>query len=152
MIDLDGLKLVNDSTGHSSGDVMLQAVAGVLQETVREQDSVARMGGDEFCVLLPATTLEDALAVAERLREEIEGLVVNYRGEKVKTGASLGVASSDVSGLGWQLLMDSSDSALYRAKREGRNRVVAAKRESSAEAPSQTEISSLIGEEGNLAN
>jgi diguanylate cyclase (GGDEF)-like protein len=152
MIDLDGLKLVNDKTGHSSGDVMLQAVAGVLQETVREQDSVARMGGDEFCVLLPETSLDDALVVAERLREEIVGLVVNYRGETVRTGASLGVASSDVSGLSWQMLMDSSDSALYRAKREGRNRVVSAKREESAtESSPQAEVS-LMREQGDLAS
>jgi len=152
MIDLDGLKLVNDTTGHSSGDVVLQAVAGVLQETVREQDSVARMGGDEFCVLLPETALDEALRVAERLREEIDDLVVKYRGETVRTRASLGVASSEISGLTWQALMDSSDSALYCAKREGRNRVAVAKRESSAETPTQAEISSLIREEGNLAN
>lgn len=152
MIDLDGLKLVNDRTGHSAGDVMLQAVAGVLQETVREQDSVARMGGDEFCVLLPETALDAALHVAERLREEIQGLVVNYRGQTVRTGASLGVASSDVCGLGWQLLMDSSDAALYRAKREGRNRVVAAQKEGRSIAPEPQKVSPLIGERSNLAS
>ncbi|MBS1801614.1 MAG: GGDEF domain-containing protein [Acidobacteria bacterium] len=152
MIDLDGLKRVNDTTGHSSGDVMLQAVAGVLHEAVREQDSVARMGGDEFCVLLSETSLDEAIIVAERLREEIQGLIVNYRGETVRTGASLGVASSDVCGLGWQLLMDSSDSALYRAKRDGRNRVVAAKKESAAEISTQVERASFIGERSKLAN
>jgi predicted signal transduction protein with EAL and GGDEF domain len=64
--------------------------------------------------------------VAERLREEIHDLVVRYRGETVRPRASLGVASSEDSGLLWQSLMDSSDVALYRAKREGRNRVVVA--------------------------
>jgi diguanylate cyclase (GGDEF)-like protein len=127
MIDLDGLKLVNDTTGHSCGDVVLQAVAGVLQETVREQDSVARMGGDEFCVLLPETSLDEAIRVAERMRGEVDDLVVKYRGETVRTRASLGVASSEICGLAWQSLMDHSDSALYRAKREGKNRVVVAK-------------------------
>lgn len=126
MLDLDGLKAVNDTKGHSCGDVVLQAVAGVLQETVRGHDSVARMGGDEFCVLLPETSLGEAMTVAERLREEIHDLVVRYRGETVRPRASLGVASSEVSGLVWQSLMDSSDAALYRAKREGRNRVVVA--------------------------
>ena len=126
MLDLDGLKAVNDTKGHSCGDVVLQAVAGVLQETVRGHDSVARMGGDEFCVLLPDTSLAEATTVAERLREEIHDLVVRYRGETVRPRASLGVASSETSGLAWQSLMDSSDAALYRAKREGRNRVVVA--------------------------
>ncbi len=126
MMDLDGLKLVNDTKGHSCGDVVLQAVAGILQETIRMDDSVARMGGDEFCVLLPETSMQEALVVAERLRAEIEDLVVRYRGETVGTRASLGVASSDLSGLDWQNLVDDSDAALYRAKREGKNRVIAA--------------------------
>jgi diguanylate cyclase (GGDEF)-like protein len=126
MMDLDGLKVVNDTRGHGCGDVVLQAVAGVLQETVRGHDSVARMGGDEFCILLPETSLAEAMTVAERLRIEVHDLVVKYRGETVRPRASLGVASSDVSGLVWQSLMDHSDAALYRAKREGRNRVVMA--------------------------
>jgi diguanylate cyclase (GGDEF)-like protein len=123
MLDLDGLKAVNDSKGHSCGDVVLQAVAGVLQETVRGHDSVARMGGDEFCVLLPETSLAEAMMVAERLRAEVHELVIRYRGATVCTRASLGVASSEISGLVWQSLMDASDAALYRAKREGKNRV-----------------------------
>jgi diguanylate cyclase (GGDEF)-like protein len=125
-MDLDGLKIVNDTKGHSCGDVVLQAVGGILQETVRSHDSVARMGGDEFCVLLPESTLEEAVMVAERLREEISDLVIRYRGETVQTRASLGVASSDISGLHWQNLVDDSDAALYQAKRHGKNKVIAA--------------------------
>lgn len=135
-MDLDGLKTINDTRGHGCGDVVLQAVAGVLQETVRVHDSTARMGGDEFCVLLPNTSIEEACYVAERLRDEIASLVIRYRGETVQMCASLGVASSDVSGLEWQSLADDSDAALYRAKREGRNRVIVAKRGGlSGEAP-----------------
>ncbi|WP_263365138.1 GGDEF domain-containing protein [Edaphobacter bradus] len=126
MMDLDGLKEVNDSRGHACGDVVLQAVAGVLQETVRAQDSVGRIGGDEFCVLLPETTLDEAMAVAERLRERVEMLVIQYLGDTVRVSMSVGVTSSDVSGLVWQALVDHSDSALYSAKRNGRNKVVAA--------------------------
>ena len=126
MIDLDGLKEVNDTFGHGCGDVVLQAVGGVLQETVRAQDSVARMGGDEFCILLPDTELSEALSVAERLRTEVEELVIRYRGETVRVMASLGVTSSEQCGLTWQSLMDHSDAALYRAKREGRNQVATA--------------------------
>jgi diguanylate cyclase (GGDEF)-like protein len=106
--------------------VVLQAVGSVVQETVRAQDSVARMGGDEFCILLPDTELDEAVAVAERLREEVQGLVIRYRGEAVRVMASLGVASSLHCGLTWQALLDHSDAALYRAKREGKNRVLVA--------------------------
>jgi diguanylate cyclase (GGDEF)-like protein len=123
MMDLDGLKIVNDTMGHGCGDVVLQAVAGVLQETVRANDSVARMGGDEFCVLLPDTSMAEARNVAERLREEIHDLIVRFRGDTVQIRASMGVASSENCGLDWQVLADHSDAALYRAKREGKNRV-----------------------------
>jgi diguanylate cyclase (GGDEF)-like protein len=123
MMDLDGLKEVNDSAGHGCGDVVLQSVAGVLQEAVRAQDAVGRIGGDEFCILLSETSQREALAVAERLRSEVEGLVIRYRGATVRVQASLGVTSSELSGLMWQTLVDHSDSALYRAKREGKNRV-----------------------------
>jgi diguanylate cyclase (GGDEF)-like protein len=126
MMDLDGLKVVNDTAGHGCGDVVLQAVAGVLQETVRAQDAIGRMGGDEFCVLLTDTGLAEAAVVAERLRGEVEELVVQYRGNTVRVRASIGVTSSEISGLGWQALVDHSDTALYQAKREGKNRVVAA--------------------------
>ena len=126
MMDLDGLKAINDEMGHGCGDVVLQTVAGVLQETVRGHDSVARMGGDEFCVLLPDTELAEALTVAERLRTEVQELAIRYRGETMRIRASLGVASSEQCGLAWESLMDHSDSALYEAKRGGRNWVVVA--------------------------
>jgi diguanylate cyclase (GGDEF) domain len=126
MMDLDGLKRVNDSLGHACGDAVLQAVGNALKETVRGQDAVARMGGDEFCILLPDTGLADAGMAAERMRMQVDALEVPYRGETVRVCASLGVASSEGCGLSWQSLVDQSDAALYRAKRAGRNRVVAA--------------------------
>jgi diguanylate cyclase (GGDEF)-like protein len=126
MLDLDGLKEVNDTKGHTCGDIVLQAVGGILQETVRARDSVARIGGDEFCVVLPDSSIHDAVHVAERLREEIYDLVIRYRGEIIQTRASLGVASSEISGLHWQNLVEDSDSALYQAKRGGKNRVAVA--------------------------
>jgi diguanylate cyclase (GGDEF)-like protein len=126
MLDLDGLKGVNDTRGHTCGDIVLQAVGGILQETVRARDSVARIGGDEFCVVLPDSSIHEAVHVAERLREEIYDLVIRYHGEIIQTRASLGVASSDISGLQWQNLVEDSDSALYQAKRAGKNRVAVA--------------------------
>jgi diguanylate cyclase (GGDEF)-like protein len=126
MMDLDGLKRVNDTLGHGCGDALLQAVGRVLQETVRVQDVIARMGGDEFCILLPDTGLAEALNVAERMRLQVEGLMLRYREETVTIGTSMGVASSEGCGLSWQNLLEQSDKALYQAKRGGRNRVVAA--------------------------
>jgi diguanylate cyclase (GGDEF)-like protein len=126
MMDLDGLKGLNDSLGHGCGDVVLQAVAGALGETVRDQDSVARIGGDEFCILLPDTGLVEAAVVAERIRLRVDELSVSYRGEMVRVNASLGVASSEACGLSLQCLMEKSDAALYRAKRGGKNQVAIA--------------------------
>ena len=126
MMDLDGLKTINDEMGHGCGDMVLQTVAGVLQETVRGHDSVARVGGDEFCVLLPDTDLAEAMTVAERLRTEVEEMAVRYRGETMRVRASLGVASSEQCGLAWESLMEHSDAALYEAKRGGRNCVMVA--------------------------
>ena len=98
MMDLDGLKIVNDTAGHGCGDVVLQAVGGVIQETVRAQDSVARMGGDEFCILLPETDLSEAVTVAERLRVEVADLVIRYRGETVRVMTSYAISCCFISG------------------------------------------------------
>lgn len=126
MMDLDGMKRVNDKLGHSGGDAVLQAVAASLQEALRDRDSVARMGGDEFCILLPDTDLTEAVIVAERLRSQIGLLDIRYRGEIAKVKASFGASCSDHCGWNWQTLVDESDAALYEAKRSGNVRVVAA--------------------------
>lgn len=126
MMDLDGMKRVNDKLGHSAGDAVLQGVAACLQETLRDRDSVARMGGDEFCILLPDTDLAEAVIVAERLRSQIAATEIRYRGEIIKVGASFGASCSDLCGWNWQTIMDESDAALYEAKRSGNVRVVAA--------------------------
>ena len=126
MMDLDGMKGINDRLGHSCGDVVLQTVSSTLQAAVRDRDSIARMGGDEFCILLPDTDLTEALTVAERLRSQIDALSIRYRSENVKIRASFGVSSSDRNGWNWQDLMDQSDAALYEAKRGGNQRVIAA--------------------------
>ena len=125
-MDLDGMKRVNDQMGHGGGDAVLQAVSASLQETVRDRDSIARMGGDEFCILLPDTEMQEALTVAERLRSHIEVLSIRYRGESIQVRASFGVSSSVECGWNWQKLLDESDAALYQAKRSGHNKVVAA--------------------------
>lgn len=121
MMDIDYFKFINDSYGHSVGDRVLQAAAELLQNLVREIDIVARMGGEEFAFVLPETGIEDAANLAERLRSEIEGLVVTINGHKIKFTASFGVAASEGGDKSIETLLTNADDALYLAKKKGRN-------------------------------
>jgi diguanylate cyclase (GGDEF)-like protein len=124
MIDLDFFKDVNDTFGHTFGDFVLQRFARLLKDAVRETDILARYGGEEFALLLPHTSLEGALVVAEKFRKRAEECVYENDGHFKRVTASVGVASygthhpsssSD--------LVNFADQALYRAKAEGRNQV-----------------------------
>lgn len=122
LIDLDEFKTVNDTLGHVVGDQVLAQATGVLQAVLRGESIAARFGGDEFAVLLPATDLEEATAVAERLRVAIEAESMGVEGHPITI--SVGVAASQPDGtLPPRRLLSAADEALYRAKRGGRNRV-----------------------------
>ncbi|HHJ16210.1 MAG TPA: GGDEF domain-containing protein [Gammaproteobacteria bacterium] len=123
MMDIDHFKLVNDNYGHSAGDRVLQALAEPLQALVREVDVVSRIGGEEFAFALPETGLEDAVNLAERLRAEIENIVVESDGDKIKITASFGVATSSGNDENIDALLIKADDALYVAKKKGRNQV-----------------------------
>ncbi|WP_168735257.1 GGDEF domain-containing protein [Pseudothauera rhizosphaerae] len=125
MLDLDYFKLINDSYGHAAGDHALREVAGLFALVLRETDIVGRYGGEEFAMLLPDTSREEARQVAERLRAVVAGHVVDWRGEPIHCSASLGVAhvdGGDVPTL--DALLERADGALLRAKNGGRNRLV----------------------------
>lgn len=128
MCDIDHFKRVNDTFGHQAGDAVLQHFATGLGQIVRANiDWVARYGGEEFVVVLPETTLDGASFAAERLRKHVEGLVISHEGREIRITASFGVAGRDrTSGanLRPETLIGDADSCLYRAKNEGRNRVV----------------------------
>ncbi|MCZ7534640.1 MAG: PAS domain S-box protein [Acidimicrobiia bacterium] len=117
-VDLDGFKLVNDSLGHAAGDDVLIAVARRLRSAVREVDTPARFGGDEFVVICPDIAgIADAIGIAERIREALEaGIPVS--GTEVTIGASVGIAIADGSAAGDALLRE-ADSATYGVKRRG---------------------------------
>jgi diguanylate cyclase (GGDEF)-like protein len=123
MIDLDHFKRVNDQYGHMVGDQTLCAVSDVLSANSRSSDLVARYGGEEFAILCPDTNCETALIVAERLRVAVESLDEEALGHPGPQTISLGVAvqSGDLEVLPERLL-DHADTALYEAKRRGRNR------------------------------
>lgn len=122
-IDADHFKAINDRYGHPGGDAVLQHLAAILGETFREVDVAARIGGEEFAVLLPSTDLPRAAVVAERLRSAVASHTVHFNGERIQYTVSLGVASLDDGAGGVDLLLERADQALYAAKRLGRNRV-----------------------------
>ncbi|HVE79285.1 MAG TPA: diguanylate cyclase [Gemmatimonadaceae bacterium] len=125
MVDLDHFKRVNDTYGHLAGDEVLREMAALLQEAARSVDMVARYGGEEFVVVVPETSLDGALAFAERLRERVEGQAFSTGGRtRVRLTASVGVAGFPAPGVeSVDALFSRADAALYQAKAEGRNRV-----------------------------
>jgi len=132
IVDLDDFKQVNDRHGHGVGDDVLAALAARLRDEVRSMDTVARMGGEEFVLLLPETELAGALTVAERARASLEKAGVRLKGgDRLAVTASFGAADYPASPDRAALLRD-ADKALYTAKRLGKNRVVAATRAAEA--------------------
>jgi len=124
MMDVDHFKRLNDTWGHSLGDRALRAIGGVLLTVTGADDRVMRMGGEEFAVLLPAHDMDSAARVAERLRATVEGLRLNENDEIASFTISIGVGVWRDGERGWTDMLRRADVALYRAKREGRNRVV----------------------------
>lgn len=123
-IDLDHFKQINDTHGHATGDVVLKHTVALCQRQLRPTDLFGRLGGEEFGILLPDCTLDQGMAIADRIRGAIEASPVHGDGGMVAFSASIGLASTDTSGYGLQLLRKDADAALYRAKRTGRNRVM----------------------------
>jgi diguanylate cyclase (GGDEF)-like protein len=126
MADVDHFKDVNDSFGHPTGDRVLLGVAGNLRAAVRPYDAVGRLGGEEFLVVLPQCASAAALAIAERMRGKVEAERFEASEGVVRATLSLGVATTAAPPSDAAALIEAADRALYRAKGEGRNRVVRA--------------------------
>ena len=126
MVDIDHFKQINDTHGHLAGDEVLKSVTLVLSDMVRANDCLARLGGEEFAVLMPQTGLEQAYTAAERLRAAIAQVRCNLQGAEVRPTASVGIAVTAEGGETLSSLMRRSDLAMYEAKAQGRNCVVAA--------------------------
>jgi diguanylate cyclase (GGDEF)-like protein len=127
-IDVDEFKAYNDAHGHPAGDEVLSAVAAVFAEVARDTDLVARIGGEEFAIVLPETAVGGARALAERIRQKVSEL----RLQRVVT-VSVGIAALAGGIPTAQALLEHSDEALYAAKRGGRNRVVVSGRAATAQ-------------------
>lgn len=126
MLDIDFFKKVNDTYGHKTGDAVLQKLGQICRETLREIDLPARIGGEEFAILLPETSGEKAVEVAERLRQTIADTPVPLEhGLPLHFTVSIGVATYTGDHINIDMLLNLADQALYQAKNSGRNRVVA---------------------------
>lgn len=148
-IDIDNFKLVNDTKGHTVGDDLLISIANTLKENLRESDSLARLGGDEFVVLLEEATVDEAMLIAEKLRqitERNEFYILKYG--YFNLSLSIGVVMIDGT-LNFQRLLSLADTALYTAKEKGRNRIILL--DSSEEINTNfIEINELIGQIKNV--
>jgi diguanylate cyclase (GGDEF)-like protein len=129
-IDLDHFKAINDSHGHLAGDACLRAVIAPIQSELRQSDVIGRYGGEEFVVILSSADAAAAQAIADRIRLRVAELRVEGYGEPIRLTCSIGIAASDAHGVWGEALVAHADSAVYAAKRAGRNQVFTA--ESSA--------------------
>ncbi len=128
MVDLDHFKRVNDTYGHSAGDLVLQNVSSILRQQLRDTDIAGRLGGEEFIVILGETQKEGAKNIAERIREEIERTHIEKDGKVIKVTTSIGLACyNDYYKDQFEKLLEDADKALYQAKNNGRNKVVVSK-------------------------
>ncbi|MCA1588547.1 MAG: GGDEF domain-containing protein, partial [Chloroflexi bacterium] len=126
MIDLDGLKAVNDSMGHLRGDDVLRALGNVIRHSIRAVDSAYRYGGDEFVVVLPETDIVGAFVVAEKIRAGSEDLAISLAtiaGPEPVTSVSIGLVSHPEDGLTAEELTAAADRAMYQAKTLGKNQI-----------------------------
>ncbi|MES1939061.1 diguanylate cyclase [Salinisphaera sp. T5B8] len=124
MIDLDHFKRINDNHGHGAGDTVLRAVAAIMRDRIRDSDFVCRLGGEEFCVLLPAADLFAARELAERIRDAIETLECREREAVLRLTVSIGIAIAEDAAVSLDTLLHAADQNLYRAKLGGRNQVI----------------------------
>lgn len=125
LLDIDFFKKFNDHYGHQAGDEALRLVAQSTKSALRDSDRFFRYGGEEFLILMPSTSPEEALICAERVREHIESLAIeNANTERGILTVSLGILSAE--GVEWKVMLKQADKALYQAKEQGRNKVVLA--------------------------
>lgn len=121
MLDIDDFKKINDTYGHSCGDIVLQQVANIIQTSVRTTDLAARYGGEEFSIILPCTDVKAASIIAERIRIRIEKMEVEYEDKKIHLTISIGIAQYLPDDKNEKELIKRSDVALYNCKHNGKN-------------------------------
>lgn len=123
LLDLDHFKKTNDAHGHIAGDKVLKGVTEIMRKVLRKEDMLARIGGEEFCAILPNADSAAAREVAERMRKSISDLVIEYKGKGIGVTVSIGITTADDAAPDWEAVFHKVDQALYRAKENGRDRV-----------------------------
>jgi diguanylate cyclase (GGDEF)-like protein len=123
MIDVDGLKTINDRYGHTAGSRLIKAVARSVRHCVRASDVVARYGGDEFVILMANTSTRDAIVPAEHIRKAIHNTTFTVKGKRFNASASIGIASFPDNVADPGEVLEKADDALYQSKQAGRNKV-----------------------------
>lgn len=120
-IDLDDFKGINDKYGHNAGDKVLQTFATILINAARSSDIIARIGGEEFAIILPKTKIDDAHMILERIRKTVSSKIITIEGEEINISMSAGLAHYQGDALKIDKLVNQADKAMYQAKSEGKN-------------------------------
>lgn len=123
MFDIDHFKQINDTYGHAAGDEALRALAANISNEVREADVLARLGGEEFAILMPKTTRLEARIMAERLQKTINATEILHEGQCVQLTASFGLMACEDNSKTLDLMLSQADHAMYASKRNGRNTI-----------------------------
>ena len=123
MLDIDHFKRINDQYGHAAGDAALRHLVATLRADMRELDQLGRLGGEEFCLLLPHTSLNDASRVAQRMCESLRAQALSWQGQAIPMTASFGVVACQVDDPQGDVTLAMADWLVYRAKSDGRNRI-----------------------------
>ncbi|HSC34253.1 MAG TPA: diguanylate cyclase [Thermodesulfobacteriota bacterium] len=123
MIDVDDLKVINDTYGHQAGDTVLSSIGNILSETLRKVDIPARYGGDEFAVILPNTNKTGSIAVAEKIRSRLKRVSLRSDSRELQVTFSIGIATYPQCAASKELLIEKTDRALYESKNNGKNKI-----------------------------
>ena len=123
MVDIDHFKDYNDRYGHLVGDAILREVSKTIKDNTRQIDLTGRYGGEEFSIILTETDKEQARFAAQRIREAVESKPIRVYDEDLKVTISIGISTYPLDAKNMQALIDKADSALYKAKQTGRNKV-----------------------------
>ncbi|WP_373034123.1 GGDEF domain-containing protein [Sulfurovum sp.] len=121
LLDLDHFKSINDSYGHQSGDQVLIHFVKIIEKTIRKSDIFARIGGEEFAILLSQTDYDTAYDFAEKIRTEIENMTVQYEGKEISVTTSIGISKNSKTDNSFDDMFTRADQAMYQAKKAGRN-------------------------------
>jgi diguanylate cyclase (GGDEF)-like protein len=122
--DLDHFKAINDKYGHHAGDLALKAFTGACRQEIRESDILGRLGGEEFGLMLPETTIQHAQILAERIRKAAEALEITFDDQTIRITVSIGLVGLHMDETSLDAVMGCADRAMYQAKARGRNQVV----------------------------